>query len=181
MQNKKSAFAIALVAILAVVGTTARAGTPEEFVEQYMTSLQTDGFTSIPNYIHPAELIRFKEMLMPLFRKEAAAGKKEITQGLFGPDATLASVEAMSPHDFMTGMFRQFGDALDGIVFKDAELLGSVREKDVVHVVSRVSVDGPKGLKLRQMEVVSVMPDGDGWKLLLSGSLEGIAAALSAQ
>jgi hypothetical protein len=181
MQNKKSFFAIALVAFLALGGTSARAGTPEEFVKEYMTSLQTRGFASIPNYIHPAELTRFKEMLMPLFRKEAAAGKKEITQGLFGPDATLASVEAMSPHDFMTGMFGQLGDVLNDIVFKDAELLGSVREKDVVHVVSRVSVDGPKGLKLQQMEVVSVMPDGDGWKLMLSGSLEGIAAALSAQ
>ena len=118
---------------------------------------------------------------MPLFRKEAAAGKKEITQGLFGPGATLASVESMAPLDFMNGMFVHLGGALEGIVFKDAELLGSVREKDIVHVVSRVSVDGPNGLKLRQMEVVSVKPDGDGWKLLLNGSLEGIAAALSAQ
>jgi hypothetical protein len=33
---------------------------------------------------------------------------------------------------------------------------------------------------MTKMEVVSVKPTKDGWKLMLSGELEGMAAAMSA-
>src|SRR6187401_1454509 len=99
---------IAMLFTIAALGGSgiARAGTPEEFVKEYMTALETRGFAAVPEFIHPDELARFKEMLMPLIRKEAAAGKKEITQGLFGPGATLASVEAMSGADFMSVLLK---------------------------------------------------------------------------
>jgi hypothetical protein len=182
MHIRQSTLAVMLIALATLGGGgIARAGTPEEFVKEYMMALQTRGFVSVPEYIHPDELARFKEMLMPMIRKEAAAGKKEITQGLFGPEATLASVEAMSGADFMSGLLRLVGEKLEGFKVKDAEVLGSVREKDIVHVVSRVGVDMPEGMSLRQMDVVSVRADGKGWKLLLSGQLEGLAAAFSAQ
>ena len=125
MNIRQSTLAVMLIA-LATLGGIARAGTPEEFVKEYMTALQIRGFVSVPEYIHPDELARFKEMLMPMIRKEAAAGKKEITQGLFGPEATLATdVE------------------LDGCIVAGAVRLGTgFRGRNAVIVPAAIVADG---------------------------------------
>jgi hypothetical protein len=84
-----------------LAGSVQAAGTPEQLAIDYMAALKKDGLTAAPGFIHPDELARFKEMLMPLVRREAAAGDTPITAALFGKDTKLAQVEAMSPPDFL--------------------------------------------------------------------------------
>ena len=62
----------------------------------------------------------------------------------------------------------------------DTEIIGTVKEGDITYVLTR-STAGNADVKLTQVEVISMIPDGDSWKLLLSGKMEGIAQALKAQ
>jgi hypothetical protein len=152
---------------------------PEAVVKEYMAVLQKEGMGAVSRYIHPDELKRFKDMLMPWMRKEAS-GKNEAIPGLFGSDATLASVEAMPPAQFMDAFMRLAGEQLKDASFGDCEVVGTVREKDMTHVVTRVAVVY-KEVRMNKLEVVSTKPLGNEWKLMLSGELEGMAAAISAQ
>ena len=172
---------IALVLLLFTLSANAQApaASPEALVKAYTADIQKEGMIVVSRYIHPDELKRFKDLLMPWVRKDAGQ-KNEVIPGLFGAEATLASVEAMPASQFMDGFMRIAGEQLKELTFGDCEIVGTVREKDVTHVVTRVAA-GIKGVQIKQMEVISTKPFGKEWKLLLSGELEGMAAAISAQ
>jgi len=154
------------------------ASSPEQVVKEYMAALKAEGMGAVARYIHPDELKRFKAMLMPMLRRDATQ-KSEVIRGLFGADATLASVEAMPPSDFLSSFMRIAGEQLEDAKIGDVEILGSVRENETVHVVARTGTS-IKGVTIKGMEVISVKRAGADWKLALSGDLEGMAAALSA-
>jgi len=164
---------------LAVGAQPATSGSPEAVVKEYMTVLQNEGISAVSRYIHPDELKRFKEMLMPWVRKDASQ-KNEVIPGLFGPEATLASVEAMPPAQFMDAFMRLAGEQLKDVTLGDCEIVGTVREKDITHVVTRITA-GVQEVRMNKLTVVSTKPLGKEWKLMLSGELEGLAAAISAQ
>jgi hypothetical protein len=173
-----------LTMILAILGCHANAQTPalkkpEDAIKAYFSDLQTEGMRAVSRHIHSEELARFKSMLMPWFRKDAT-NKSEAIKGLFGPDATLASVEGASATEFMDAFMHFAGEQLKDAQIGDAQILGSVQENDVLHFVTRSDVS-VKGVRLKSMEVVSLRAEGSDWKLMLSGNLEGLAAAIAAQ
>jgi hypothetical protein len=177
---------IAKILLVAIVGAATMAGaqapvpgSPDAAVTAYMADLKKQGMLGVSRHLHPDELSKFKGLLMPWLRKDAAK-KSEAIHGLFGPDATLAKIEAMSGAEFMDGFMRIAGEQLKGATFDDVQILGSVKENDIIHVVTRAGVT-VNGVQLKALEVVSVRRAGDDWKLLLSGELEGMAAAIAAQ
>ena len=180
MRNRPSILALLLATFMALAAIPVQAAaTPEAAVKEYMAALQKDGMSAVSHHLHPDELKRFKEMLLPLFRKDAA-GKSEAIRGIFGPEATLISVEAMPPAEVMNGVMRLVGDQLKEASFGAVEIIGTVSENDIVHVVTRIETK-VKEIKMRNMTVVSTKKSGAEWKLMLTGELEGLAAALSAQ
>jgi hypothetical protein len=62
----------------------------------------------------------------------------------------------------------------------DVQILGAVREGETVHLVTRSSA-GAAGIELTQLEVISLKPYEDTWRLLLSGQIEGLAKALNSK
>jgi hypothetical protein len=180
MRNRSSLRTLLLMSVLSLAASVAQAaGTPEATVKEYMAALQKDGMVAVSRFLHPDELKRFKEMLLPMFRKDATA-KSEIIHGIYGAEATLTSVEAMPPAEFMDGFMRLAGEQLSGATFGDSDVLGTVSEKDVVHVLARATTK-VKELQVRTVTVVSTRQSGGDWKLMLTGELEGLAAALAAQ
>jgi hypothetical protein len=164
---------------LAAGAQSTASSSPEAVVKEYMTVLQKEGMVAVSRYFHPDELKRFKDMLMPWVRKDASQ-KNEVIPGLFGTDATLASVEAMPAAQFMDVFMHLAGEQLKDVSFGECEIVGTVREKDMVHVMTRVAA-GFKEVRINKLTVVSTKPSGKEWKLMLSGELEGMAAAISAQ
>jgi hypothetical protein len=164
---------------LAATAQTTAANSPEGLVKEYMSVLKTEGMAAVSRYLHPEELKRFKDMLMPWVRIDASQ-KSEALHGLFGADATLAQVEAMPSEKFMDAFMRLAGDQMKDVTFGEIEIVGTVREKDMTHVVARVAA-GVKELRVNQLTVVSTKPLGNEWKLMLTGELEGLAAAIGAQ
>ena len=64
--------------------------------------------------------------------------------------------------------------------FDKIEVLGSIPEGEVVHVVTRVQI-GVGVLAVRQMEVISVKPAGEVWRVMLTGQIEGFAQMVRAR
>jgi hypothetical protein len=151
---------------------------PEAAVSEFMTVLQKEGMSVVSRFMHPDELSRFKDMVMPWIRKDASQ-KNEVITGLFGSDATLATVESMPPAQFMDAFMRLAGDQLKEVTF-GGSVVGTVREKDMVHVVTRVTAN-IKEVHVNKLTVVSTKLSGKEWKLMLTGELEGLASAISTQ
>lgn len=171
-----------LVALFGLSGAVSAESTPESVAEAYVASIRTNGLTTATDFIHPDELQRFKEMLAPLFADPRSPAAQGIVQAVFGPQSTVESVAAMDPPTFM----RAFMNFMDGqlkavnTTIGDVQVLGAVREGDTVHLVTR-STAGAAGIQITQLEVMSLKPYQDTWKLLLSGQMEGLAQALKAK
>lgn len=171
----------ALVLALACAAGPVRAGTPEEVARQSAEAVRAEGITAVTRFIHPDELLAFKEMLAP-----AMAGDTPVAQGLreafFGDGTTGAALAAMGPSDFMHGFMAFVETQMAGldVTIGEQEILGSVAEGEVVHLVTR-STAGAGALQLTQLEVVSLKPYEGTWRLMLSGKFRGMGEALKAQ
>lgn len=159
----------------------AAAETPEHVERQYVNAIRSQGMTAVPDYMHPDELTRFQEMLGPALSGDSPAAEN-LRTAFFGANATAVSVHSMSPDEFMRGFmaFAQSQMKAMNVSVGQSEILGSVKEGEVVHLVTR-NTTGVGELQLTQLEVVSLKPYQGSWRLLLSGKLEGMAQALKAQ
>ena len=92
--------------------------------------------SSVVEYMHPDELARFRDMLLPLLVAEGAA---DLRAAVFGASANSA--------------------------WRRGRL--AVRVCDVQIGVGVLAV--------RQMEVISVKPAGEVWRVMLTGQIEGFA------
>lgn len=180
----KSHIALSLLMLGLTFGFRAGAAsneTPEQVADAYLQAIRTEGLAAVPDYIHPDELERFRGMLLPVLAGDSPA-TEAMREAFFGEKTTLASVQGMDAKAFMQGFMRfaQRQMAAMDVSIGQSETLGSVREGEVVHLVTRNTV-GAGPIQLTQMEVISLKPYQGGWRLLLSGKMEGLAQALSAQ
>ena len=154
--------------------------TPEQAAVTYFNTLKSDGFEAAPRFIHPKELERFKSMLLPLFTVKGS--DENLSTLFFGEEMTSSEISAMEPQDFMAGFLSVVGAQMKSskINLGETNVIGTVREGETVHVLTRNSA-GNEDFKLTKVEVISMIPDGDTWKLLLSGEMEGMAQALKSQ
>ena len=170
----------ATIATLLVLAAAAQAGTPEESARAYFTALKSAGMGAVADFTHPAELQRFKAMVLPIYQAEAQAGQGELRKLTFGAEATLAQVESAEPAAFMRGFMNIIANRAGavGLQFESIEVLGSVAEGETVHVLTRMRM-AASPVTITKLEVVSMKKLGDDWKLMLSGQFEGMAQALS--
>ena len=154
---------------------------PEALAERYFLSMRDKGFASGVDFMHPRALADFKAMLLPVFDAEAESGKRELLNATFGTQATIDDVRSSKPSDFMKAFMNVVAAAGGAnIQFRKIEILGSIREGETVHVLSRMTV-GAGELAITMMEVISFIPHGDSWAMLLNGEMEGMAKALKAR
>jgi hypothetical protein len=170
----------ALVSALLVLATAAQADTPEESARAYFNALKSTGLGAVADFTHPAELQRFKAMVLPIYQAEAQAGQGELRKLTFGAEATLAQVESAEPAAFMRGFMNIIASRAGavGLQFESIEVLGSVAEGETVHVLTRMRM-AASPMTITKMEVVSLKKQGEDWKLMLSGQFEGMAQALA--
>lgn len=154
----------------------------ESVARAYFDVLQTEGMTSVGRFMHPDALGAFKEMLVPVFEAEAAAGQGQLRAMTFGGAATIDDVRSQDPESFMNGFMNivaaQAGDAR--ISFDKLEMLGVVSEGEQRHLLVRITV-GADVVTLTEFEVLSFLPFEGSWRLQLNGEMQGLAAALASQ
>lgn len=171
-------FALALSANVSLVFA---AETPEQVESQYIDALRLKGFAAVPEYIHPDELIRFREMLLPLLLGDQPLAQT-LRTSFFGPSATAESVQTLSPNEFMRGFMGLAQQQIKGmnLMVGKSDILGSVKEGEVIHLVTR-NTAGAGSVQVTQLEIISLKPYRDTWRLLLSGKIEGLAQAIKSK
>lgn len=166
---------------LAVLAPAFAKETPEAVYRRFEAAVKAQGMSAIADYLHPDELARFKGMVEPALTDPAlqSEGDRKMMQALFGPDATPAAIKAMPPRDFVLAVMRMVDRRTRhaGVTLGRGEVLGAVPEKDLVHLVVRMS-GGAAEVQITQLEVVSLKQHGETWRLMLSGKIEGFAEAL---
>jgi hypothetical protein len=173
---------VALVLLLGRPAWPAPTATPESVAQAYFAALQQQGLSNAAEFMHPDELAKFKAMLLPVVAAEDAAGRHDLREAMFGANASMGDAESSSPGDFMRAFMRfvaaRTKDAKPH--FDKIDVLGTIREGEIVHVLTRLQV-GAGDLSIQQMEVISLKPSGDEWKLMLTGQMEGLAKSLRAR
>lgn len=159
----------------------ANAQTPEDVVRAATEATNARGMAAMADFVHPEELQRFKDKLAPLFVEQPSESVTWLLHKIFGEDATAASVKKMPPALFLANYVRfaeaQMPDAKPHV--DDLQILGSVREGELVHLVTR-SVVTTGTVQQTRMEVVSMKPYGDSWRTLLTGDVESMSQAIRA-
>jgi hypothetical protein len=150
--------------------------TPESAIRTYFNALQRDGLIATADFMHPEELQRFKTMMLPMFKSSSAIRSLDLNRRFFGSTATVDTAAATSPRDFMRAFLRMGSNmgAAANIKFQPPTIIGSVQEGDTVHFITR-NTAGAGDLSITQLEITSLRKDGEHWRLLLSGSMEGMA------
>jgi hypothetical protein len=152
------------------------ADSPEAVLRESYRRMQASDWVGAADTFDPAALKQYREMIAPLLEAGEDAGMLAM---LFGTEATAGSLKAMSDQAFFAAMtasmMRTASSTLDG-----QEILGGVAEgPDRIHMVVR-SKASAMGLSLTQMEVVTLNKTAQGWRLALSGKMEGMAKAMQA-
>jgi hypothetical protein len=165
------------IALLATSITVfAATASPEKVAAEYFRTNQNEGLAATAPFMHTDALVSFKKKLAPIFESEAKQANPRITQAILGPGATFATYTNASPFKVMQS-FMNLAEAVSQTVdlkYTRFELLGTVTEGDVRHVLARVSLASTNGSNTR-MQVISLKLDRDEWKVLVTSELNGMA------
>jgi hypothetical protein len=122
----------------------------------------------------PAALKQFREAIAPIMNGAAGGAMAGM---FFGEGKTAADIATMTDAAFFADFIRTVS-ATAGAGLKGQDILGSVSEgPDRQHLVTRASAEA-MGIRVTKMEVVTLNRTPQGWRLALSGELEGMAQAL---
>ena len=177
----RALLAWALCALVPVLlGAQDTTGTPEAVVRRYTEAMRGGEWDTAARLMHPEALAQFREMLTPAFQSEGPG--RELRDQFFG-GMTMSRIQDLSDTDFFAGFFQgmmALNPELLGVV-QDAEItmVGHVLEgQDVAHVVYRMQMQ-MDAMTFTKLDVMSVKRHGATWRGLLTGTMEGLAAALS--
>ncbi|MFN2563703.1 MAG: hypothetical protein ABR499_01660 [Gemmatimonadaceae bacterium] len=156
-----------------------RPETPEAVTRQYGAAMRANDWVGTAELMHPDALAKFRRMFLPLVDADSTG---QLCQRLFAASSA-SELAGLPDAELFARFFRTLvsgAPELSGM-FAGADLvpIGHVLEgKDVAHVVFRMKV-AADGVTLTKVQAVSLRRVGSTWRVLLSGDIEGLAAALA--
>ena len=174
--NVRLAATAVLLLLMASPASASPTETPEAYIARSLDAVRADGMGAVADFMHPDEGARVRAKAAPLFDLQDTDGKE--VRNVFGEQ----SMAALPPLEFMRVFLHDaFGNTekVAALRIGQPQMLGSVREGDVVHVVMRGAFQA-RGVDVTRLQVISVRPNGDGWGLLLTGDLEELAERMHA-
>lgn len=146
--------------------------TPQQVAAESFARMRAGDWAGAAATFDPAALHRFREMLGGI---DASGKTPSMLPGLLGVDDP-AAVAKLDDAAFFAGFLRTTMGRMGSMVsLGDQQVLGAVPEgADRVHLVTRNTVE-TMGLKMIRMEVVTLNRTPDGWRVALSGEMEGMA------
>ena len=162
----RSNYLVLVLLAVAAIGRAAEAPrvSPEQVFAEAMAALEREGPSSQARYMHPQDLEEFKRMFLPMF----GGSGEERTKETFGANITREKLQTMPAQQFYERIMAQ-GDELRRLVPDQkttTQVLGSVREGELVHIVFRTVVEND-GRKTQGVDVQTMRPLGNTWKLAL--------------
>lgn len=144
---------------------------PEAVAAEAYARMQAGDWVGASGTFDPQALRGFREMFVPLLQEPTGDA---MAAGLFGAGTTAAEVAKMSDAEFFAGFVRKAIGGL-GASLNGQQILGAVPEgEDRVHLVARTRAE-TMGVRITGMEVVTLNRTPQGWRLAMSGEMEGMA------
>jgi hypothetical protein len=166
---------------------------PEQVAREAYRRMQTADWVAAAETFDPAALKRFRELLLPVLDavgvagKDPPAGKKQdsATAGalmlwvLFAPATSVEEIKALSDREVFARIMANTM-SLASAKLEGQDVIGSVAEgTDMVHVVTR-NVAKVETMTMTKVEAITLHRTPQGWRLALTGDLEGLAETLQA-
>ena len=164
------------------------ASTPEQLVEVYFDAFRKGDLASVADQMHEEDLVKFKETLLPVIKQNLELesigfDREAIAVRQFAGGDAMETITGEEPRLFflrflkwMTRLNPNMIRAMDG---SRLEALGHISEKDMAHVVCRITID-MMGAQVTQMKVMTARRFGDEWRLTMTGEIEGMANLMQA-
>ena len=171
--------ALLVVLLPAGLGAQAATETPEDVVRQYTEAMRGGEWQAAARLMHPEALEQFRRMLMPAFETDTPG--RELRDQFFDglPSSRIRHLSDTTFFErFFRGMMTLSPELLGVVQGAEITMVGHVSEgEDIAHVVYRMQMKMDE-LAVTRLDVMSVKRYGDTWRALLTGSMEGVAAAL---
>jgi hypothetical protein len=165
---------------------------PEQIAREAYARMQAADWIAAAETFDPAALKRFRELLMPVLDVASNAGKGKAGQAqdaepagalmlwvLFAPATSVEEIKALSDREVFARIMANTM-SLASAELEAQEVIGSVAEgTDMVHVVTR-NVAKVETLSMTKVEAITLRRTALGWRLALTGDLEGLAETLQA-
>lgn len=174
---------------------------PEQVAREAYRRMQTADWVAAAETFDPAALKRFRELLLPVLDAVGVAGKDRAgkdraskKQGndqdsasagalmlwvLFAPATSVEEIKALSDREVFARIMANTM-SLASAKLEGQDVIGSVAEGgDMVHVVTR-NVAKVETMTMTKVEAITLHRTPQGWRLALTGDLEGLAETLQA-
>lgn len=165
---------------------------PEQVTREAYARMQAGDWLAAADTFDPAALKRFRELLTPVFDAASRLDKDPAAQAqgtesvgalmlwvLFAPATSIEEIKALSDREVFA---RIMGNtmSLASAKLEGQEVIGSVAEgTDRVHVVTRNAAK-VETISMTKVEAITLHRTAQGWRLALTGDLEGLAETLQA-
>ncbi len=156
-------------------------GAPEAVAHRALVALQENRVDDFAAAMHPEALKGFHKIFVDLLSvakdDEEAGELLPLFEGVDSVDALRALDDRAFFVSFYKGLSRLRPEINDILAKSELKTLGHVMEgDDTAHVVYRMSIQF-EGISITKMQVLSLRRTPEGWAMLLSGDIEGIANA----
>ena len=153
--------------------------TPESVASRYMEAMRRGDWAASARLMHPDALRQLKQMFRPIVLAEPT---HQVGITFFNVRTPAEYDRLPSEQAFerlMRGLIQMRPELRSAVATSQFEIIGHVTEApDVAHVVYRMKVT-TQGIGVTKTAVMSLRRSGASWRGLLSGDIEGLAAALS--
>ena len=159
--------------------------TPEAIATRALAALKENRIADFAKEMHPEALASMKASLLEVVDAAEEKGRVAEALSIFKGVKEADQLRKMNDAEFFTAFFDgmlslqpRIRDTFKGMTL---EVVGHVPEgNDVVHVVYRGTATVGE-VKISKMSVMSLKADGDSWRMLLTGDIEGMAAMMKLQ
>ena len=165
---------------------------PEQVAREAYARMQAADWVGAAETFDPAALKRFRELLAPVLDVAGGvgAGRAGRVQGtestgalmlwvLFAPATSIEEIRALSDREVFARIMANTM-SLASAELESQQVIGSVAEgTEMVHVVTR-NVGKVETLSMTKVEAITLRRTELGWRLALTGDLEGLAETLQA-
>lgn len=177
--------AVAILSLIAVVpaavvhgarrpGSATTGHDPEAVGERFFAAMQAADWHHVSRLVHPDALARVRRTVAPLAAADAAG---ELLPTLFvsGPGDLSKLSDAQLFERLLAHRDTRAPSVADLLADLEFTMLGHVSEgADRAHVLVRTRARAPRGRAYENLTVMSVRRYGEGWRVELSGAVEGL-------
>ncbi len=168
-------------AVPAAQGPAADANDPEarRIANAYTTALLQSRTDDAAALVHTSALTPIRR-LVELMLKEDRDGSQRMQLLNVRTAAEQAKLSDRQVFARFIGLVMKQQGAREALQNAKSTMLGAVAEGATLHFVGRTEIS-MEGMKISKLEVLSMQKENGAWRVLLSGDLSGMVAALEAQ